>query len=80
MSKLTLHVDDALIAAAKEEASSRKVSVSKMVSDYFRVLSVDRSLQIHQNLPPITESLCGSLSGADSDMEDYIDHLERKHS
>lgn len=80
MSKLTLHVDDELIAAAKEEAVSRRTSVSKLVSDFFRVLSATRSSKPDMSLPPITSSLRGCLRGSKADLEDYIDHLEKKHS
>ena len=85
MSKLTLHVDDHLIRAAKEEASARQTSVSKLVSDYFRVLGtkpLGKSEQVP--LPPITASLLGCIRGADSGVEDpvkaYVDYLEDKHA
>ena len=85
MSKLTLHVDDHLIKAAKEEASARHTSVSKLVSDYFRVLSAKPSGKLEQApLPPITASLLGCIRGADSGVEDpvmaYVDYLEDKHA
>ena len=85
MSKLTLHVDDHLIAAAKKEASARRTSLSKLVSDYFRVLSatsLGKSGQV--SLPPITASLLGCIRGADSSVNDpmkaYWDYLEDKHT
>ncbi len=80
MGKLTLHVDDDLIVAAKDEAVARKTSVSKLVSDFFRILSVDDRKDGEVGLPPITESLLGSIRGSDVEKSDYIDHLERKHS
>jgi hypothetical protein len=80
MAKLTLHVPDALIAAAKREAESRKTSVSKLVSDYFRVFAMVGTAGAVEGLPPVTASLVGCLKGADDDREDYVDHLERKHS
>ena len=80
MSKLTLHVDEELIAAAKQEAASRNTSVSKLVSDYFRALSSNYPGADKQSLPPVTRSLAGCLRGADAGIEDYIDHLEAKHS
>ncbi len=73
MSKLTLHVDGHLIRAAKEEASARRTSVSKLVSDYFRVLGAkdpEKSEQVP--LPPITASLLGCIPGADSHVEDPV--------
>lgn len=80
MSKLTLHVDDQLITLAKEEAASRGTSVSKLVSDFFRVLASKPPHPHETHLPPVTSSLLGCLEGADSDTENYIDYLEEKHS
>ena len=80
MGKLTLYVDDELIAAAKDEAALRSTSVSKLVSDFLRVISTERDGGLPQDLPPITASLVGSLRGASSEKSDYIDYLEQKHS
>ncbi len=80
MSKLTLHVPDRLIAAAKLEASNRKTSVSKMVSDYFRAFESGSSKGRSKALPPITSSLVGCIRGAKDDRASYIDYLEKKHS
>ncbi len=80
MSKLTLHVDENLIAAAKEEAAGRQVSVSKLVSDFFRVLSVKHNSKSGDSVPPITQSLLGCIPDADADKEAYVDYLEKKYS
>lgn len=80
MGKLTLHVDDDLIAAAKDEATSRNTSVSRLVSSYFRILAKPRTGEVPPDLPPITASLLGCIEGADDAFEDYIDYLEHKHS
>jgi len=80
MAKLTLHVPDLLIAAAKREAEARKTSVSKLVSDYFRVFASAGAAGTGEFLPPVTASLVGCIQGADDDRNAYIDHLERKHS
>jgi hypothetical protein len=80
MAKLTLHVPDRLVAAAKEEAAARKTSVSKLVSDYFRAFEVAAANGPAGSLPPVTAALVGCIRGADDDRESYIDHLERKHS
>ena len=82
MSKLTLHVPDELVSAAKSEAVARKVSVSKLVSDFFASFAGDHGAtqpEIHR-LAPRTRSLARCIPSTDSDMEDYIDHLESKHS
>lgn len=82
MSKLTLHVDDELIEAAKEEAANRRTSVSKLVSEFFRALSTKPARSNMELLPPVTSSLVGCLAGADkeADLKAYVDHLEAKHS
>jgi hypothetical protein len=80
MSKLTLHVDDDLIAAAKDVAASRNTSVSRLVSSYFRVLSKPMSDKTAPDLPPITASLLGCIQGADDSEESYLAYTEKKHS
>ncbi|MBL9157157.1 MAG: hypothetical protein JNJ70_06790 [Verrucomicrobiales bacterium] len=80
MAKLTLHVPDRLIAAAKQEAEARKTSVSKLVSDYFRIFAKSEEPGQPVGLPPVTASLVGCIQGADDDRDAYVDHLERKHS
>jgi hypothetical protein len=81
MPKLTLHVSEELVSAAKQEAASRRVSVSKLVSDYFVCLSANKSGKAGGGLPelaPRTRRLAGCIP--DADPEEYIDYLERKHS
>jgi Family of unknown function (DUF6364) len=81
MSKLTLHVPEELVCAAKNEAASRRVSVSKLVSDYFACLAANSARSTKdavRDLAPRTRRLAGCIPNAD--MEDYIDYLERKHS
>lgn len=80
MGKLTLHVPDDLVAAAKREAASRRTSVSKLVSDYFRAFGGVSAGAGLGRLPPLTASLAGCIRGADADRAAYIDYLERKHS
>ena len=82
MPKLTLHIQDQLISAAKIEAAERKTSVSKLVSDFFRALAAEDSPNSLPKLPPITASLVGRLedTSGQSDRENYRDHLESKHA
>ncbi len=80
MAKLTLHVPDTLVAAAKREAASRRTSVSKLVSDYFRAFDGTASGGGVGALPPVTASLVGCIRGADEGRESYVEYLERKHS
>lgn len=80
MSKLTLHVDDHLVSVAKEVAAKRQVSVSKLVSDFFRVLSKNSTDDFEAELPPVTQSLLGSIPNGKADQQDYVDYLEKKYS
>lgn len=80
MSKLTLHVPDELVVAAKREAARRRTSVSKLVGDYFRVLKGGSAeLQAH-SLPSATASLVGCLKGSKVGRQAYVDYLEKKHA
>ncbi len=74
MSKLTLNVDDDVIARAKRLAGRRGTSVSQLVERYLDFLtrpprSVDE--------PPVLARLRGVLAGTDP--ADYRRHLERKY-
>lgn len=83
MAKLTLHIPDELVEAAKNEAANRSVSLSKLVSDFFRALSSTegRSPPEEPELGPITSSLYGCLDSAvEHTREDYMNYLEKKHS
>ena len=80
MAKLTLHVPEDLVEAAKSEAAARRVSVSKLVTDFFRNLaSRDRGESAPLGtLAPRTRRLAGCVRRAD--FEEYVDYLEKKHS
>lgn len=80
--KLTLRMEKALIERAKCYARMRGKSVSRLVADYFALLRTDAHEPPgveEEQLPAITRSLLGSLSGADLDEADYHRHLEEKH-
>lgn len=82
MPKLTLHVSENLVAAAKREAAVRRVSVSKLVSDYFSSLAAAKNASdpAVALLAPRTRRLAGCVPPSDADLVEYVDHLERKHS
>ncbi len=82
MPKLTLHVAESLVSAAKSEAAARRVSVSKLVSDFFATLArknaaIEPELE---RLAPRTRRLAGCLPSTSAEVDEYIDYLERKHS
>lgn len=81
MAKLTLHVPEELVAAAKSEAEARRTSVSKLVTDFFRHLAAKSSQSTPDDtdrLAPRTRRLVGCVP--DANIEEYIDYLEEKHS
>lgn len=79
--KLTLRLDEQLIQNVKNYAKDNNTSLSRMVSDYFRLLMIDEPGldRSTESLPPITQSLIGMLSGAQVDEDDYYAYLEEKH-
>lgn len=82
MSKLTLSIDEDLIAKAKEEAAARNVSLSLLVSNYLRILTQERAYdreKFIRSLPPATRSMVGLLEGRQLDLDARRKHLEEKH-
>ena len=76
--KLTLRLDDELIASAKRHSAKAGKSVSRLVADYFALIDADDTLRA-SDLTPRVRSLLGSLANASVDEADYRAHLERKH-
>lgn len=79
--KLTLRLDEQLIAAAKGYARAHGRSVSVLVADYFAQLS-GQSPGLHQTSitsGPITARLRGTLKGAQATEADHQAHLATKH-
>jgi len=74
MSKLTLSVNDAVVARAKRYAKARGVSISKMVEAYLSAVA-EPSAPVAANTP-ILRSVRGVLKKAD--VKDYRRHLETK--
>ncbi len=80
MAKLTLTVDEGVIARAKEHAAARGTSISALVEEFL-------DMMVNPPKPksptPITDQLRGSLAGAypdaESAIEDYYQYLEKKY-
>ncbi|MCZ7663789.1 MAG: DUF6364 family protein [Thermoleophilia bacterium] len=74
--KLTLRLDDKLIASAKRHSAESGKSVSQMVADFFALIDAqDRDVDI----TPRVRSLRGVLAGSGVDESDYRRHLEEKY-
>jgi hypothetical protein len=78
MSKLTLSVDEDVVAGAKRYAQEQGTSVSKLVERYLSALA--RPPKVSSNdLSPVTRRLSGVLKGVKFERKEYIDHLERTY-
>jgi hypothetical protein len=75
--KLTLRIEKELVQKAKRHSRKAGKSVSKLVSDYFRI--IDAKEQGEDDLTPWARSLLGALKGHDLSEDDYRRHLEDKH-
>jgi hypothetical protein len=75
--KLTLRMDDGLVAEAKVQAGRRGKSVSQMFGEFVSSLAAGRR---REDLPPVTTSLLGILKGRRASEADYKNHLREKYS
>ena len=76
--KLTLRLEDQLIEQAKSYAAQAGKSVSQIVADYFKLLTVEKTKRTPP-ATPITQSLRGLLRGSNIDEQSYKKYLEEKH-
>jgi len=74
--KLTLRLDDKLIASAKRRSAESGKSVSQLVSDFFALMDARDS---RVEITPRVRSLRGVLAGSVLDEADYHRHLEEKY-
>lgn len=74
--KLTLRLDDKVIASAKRHSAESGKSVSQMVSDFFTLIDSRHS---DVEITPRVRSLRGALAGSGLDESDYLRHLEEKY-
>lgn len=76
--KLTLRLDEDLIALAKVHAQVVGKSLSQIVADYFRLLAAEDNRE-EGTLPPVVRDLKGSLRPAELGEDEYLRHLEEKY-
>jgi hypothetical protein len=78
--KLTLRLDESVIRDAKRAARARGVSLSEMVSGYFRAVSRGKSVKI--TATPVLAEISGVL-GPNAEpkklIEVYHKHIEGKY-
>ena len=76
--KLTLRLDDHLIASAKEYSAKTGKSVSKIVSDFFVIIKNEK-LEEKNSITPTVQSLKGVLKNTAVSKSDYKNYLEEKY-
>lgn len=77
MAKLTLNVDEPVVARAKRYAARRGTSLSRLVE---RLLSlVVRTSAKDDDFPPVLARLRAELKNSKADPADYRRYLERKY-
>jgi hypothetical protein len=81
--KLTLRLEESLIAQAKAYAAKEGRSLSDLVASYFVRLSADNAVASIGQKPAKsfskTDKLVGALAGAKLDESDYKTHLISKY-
>ena len=75
--KLTLRLDDQLIADAKQHARQSGKSLSQMVAEYFVAITSPQAVE--DELTPTVSRLKGALAETKVDRDDYRAYLEGKH-
>lgn len=76
--KLTLRLDEHLIASAKEYSAKTGKSVSKIVSDFFVVIKNEK-LKKSYSLTPTVQSLKGIIKNSNFSKNNYKNYLEDKY-
>jgi hypothetical protein len=78
--KLTLKLDQNVINAAKIYAQKNKKSLSRLVEDYFKLISAQTNNPKYP-LNPIVKELSGIISekSIKKSENSYIDYLEKKY-
>ena len=76
--KLTLRLDEHLVASAKEYSAKTGKSLSRIVADLFEIIEnekLDKKFQV----TPATQSLRGVIADKKLSKSDYDRYLEKKY-
>ncbi len=74
--KLTLRLDDRLIASAKRHSAESGRSISQLVADFFALIELEAG---DIEATPRVRSLRGVLAGSGLGVSDYKRHLDEKY-
>jgi hypothetical protein len=77
--KLTLKLNEEIIAKAKEYAKAKKTSLSDLIENYLQKLTIDK--KSNKTITPLVKSLSGiiSLPKNSNQRKDYTDFLTDKY-
>ena len=76
--KLTLSLDDELVAKAKRYADRSGKSLSQLVADFFAAIDANESIP-GTEISPRVRSLRGAFKGSTATEADHRRRLEEKH-
>jgi hypothetical protein len=76
--KLTLKLDKSIIQSAKVYAEKNDRSLSRIVEDYFKIITSD--IKPKKDISPLVQELSGVISEHDLANIDYVTYLEEKYS
>jgi len=76
--RLTLRLDEKLIASAKRHSAASGRSVSQLVADFISLLEA-QSTSTDVEVTPRVRALRGVLAGSELDEGEYRRHLENKY-
>ena len=79
-SKLTLKLNQKIIEKAKEYASNKKISLSRLVENYLQSLSSEKDIAEFEISPFVKSISTGTKIPSNLDYKkEYSDHLIQKH-
>jgi hypothetical protein len=78
-SKLTLKLNDSVIAKAKQYAKEYNISLSRMIENY--LTAITKSKKSKNEISPLVKNLTGVINLEDKVYrKDYTDFLSKKYS
>jgi hypothetical protein len=84
MKRLTLYMDKAVVKNAKKIAKKSRMSLSKVVREYFRVAAKADNIMSLNGIPPVVMSMIGILRDDGKTYkeirEEYYQHIEDKYN
>lgn len=80
--KLTLKLDKEVIAAAKEYAADKQMSLSRIIEYYLKAITSKEKKSEEVELTPFAKSFMNSEVTLPHDLDykkEYVDYLEKKY-